>query len=116
MIGATFYGPTALAGGAGVLLYGLMLHMMTSAVWGAVFAVLLPSGTSAAAATAWGALFGLVVAVVMFYGVVSWANPTMYSRVPMMIGAFVIEHLLFGIGLGLTPVLERRTTATTPWA
>jgi hypothetical protein len=111
MIGATFYGPQALVGGAGVMLYGLILHMMTSAVWGVIFAVLLPRGISAATATGWGVLFGLVVAVVMYFGVVPWANPTMYSRVPMMIGAFVVEHLLFGAGLGLTPVLEHRATA-----
>src|SRR5918995_7513933 len=66
MIGATFYGPEALVGGGGVLLYGLVLHMITSAVWGAIFAALLPRGISLAAATGWGVLFGLVVAVVMY--------------------------------------------------
>jgi hypothetical protein len=112
MIGATFYGPEALVGGAGVLLYGLMIHMITSAAWGAVFALLLPRGISPAAAAGWGAVFSLVVLLVMTYGVLPWANPTMAARVPMMMGAFVIEHLLFGLGLGLTPVFERRAALT----
>lgn len=111
MIGATFAGPEALVGGGGVLLYGLILHMMTSAAWGALFAVLLPRGATAAAATGWGVLFALVALVVMYFGVLPWANPTMFTRVPMMIGAFIVEHLLFGVGLGLTPVLERRGAA-----
>ena len=103
LMGATFYGPQALVGGIGVLMWGLMVHMMTSAVLGVIFTWIVSLNVSSGAAAAWGIGYGLVVMFVMIYLVLPWANPTMAARVPMMMGAQVIGHVLYGMCLGLAP-------------
>src|SRR5918995_1465195 len=50
LIGATFVGPGALEGGASIIGFGLLLHLVVSTGWGILFAAILPRGTSVAAA------------------------------------------------------------------
>ena len=115
LLAGPLYGVDALIGGAGVLLVGLMVHMMVSAMYGVIFAALVGRRTSGGAAAGWGLLYGAVVWAVMRYGVVPITDSTMNDRIPVMAGAFFFEHLLFGIVLGITPALVRRfSTQTTP--
>ena len=92
LMGATFAGPHALVGGMGVLMWGMIVHLMTSAVLGLGFA--------------W---YGIVVMLVMTFLVVPWANPTMSARIPMMMFAWVIGHILYGMCLGLAPRFVARS-------
>lgn len=109
LMGATFYGPQALVGGIGVLMWGMVVHTMTSAVLGVIFAWIIGPNVSSAAAAGWGIGYGLVVMFVMMYLVLPWANPTMASRVPMMMGAQAIGHVLYGMCLGLAPAFIARS-------
>jgi hypothetical protein len=116
LIAATLYGVEALIGGAGVLMVGLIIHILVSAMFGIIFAALLSSRASGRAAFASGLVYGVVVWAVMRWGVVSWADPTMAVRLPMMAAAFFIEHLVFGGVLAITPGLVRRWSRIRPLA
>ncbi|MGQ0540161.1 MAG: hypothetical protein ACT4R6_14555 [Gemmatimonadaceae bacterium] len=108
MIGATFIGPDALDGGAGIVMYGLILHVVTSIVWGVLFAAILPRTASVGFALVAGLIYGLVVMVVMLFLVMPIVNPTMRDAVSPMMTPFAIEHLLFGAALALVPIFRRR--------
>lgn len=108
LMGATFYGPAALIGGMGTLLWGTLVHFMTSAVLGVVFAWIVGPNVSEGAAVGWDAVYGIVVMFAMTYLVVPWADPTMFARVPMMWGVWTIGHVLYGMCAGLAPSFVRR--------
>jgi len=99
-----------LVGGIGVVMWGMVVHLMTSAVLGVIFAAIIgPHVSSAAAAALWRTGYGLLVMVAMMYLVLPWANPTMASRVPIMMGAQAIGHVLYGMCLGLAPAFIARS-------
>ena len=54
-----------------------------------------------------GIAVGIVIWVAMELVVLPYMNPTMAARIALMPLAYFIAHLLFGIGLGLTPVFVR---------
>ncbi len=111
LIAATLYGVDALIGGSGVLLIGLIIHMMASAAFGIIFAALLPARASAGAAFGGGLLWGFFVWVIMTFAVISWLNPTMAARVSLISGAWFFEHLVFGAVLAITPGQVRSLSA-----
>ncbi len=114
LIAATLFGVDALVGTIGVLLMGLMIHMAVSAMFGVIFAVLIGRRSSGAAATGWGLLYGVLIWAMMSYLVVPATNTTMNVRLPLMSGAWFIEHLIFGVVLGITPAFVRRFATTAP--
>ena len=111
LIGATFVGAGALEGGAGVILYGLMLHIATAAAWGVLFAMILPKQATAGVALVAGFVYGLLVMLVMLYVVLPITNPIMREAVDGTT-SFSIEHLIYGGALALVPALRRRFTTT----
>ena len=64
---------------------------------------------SGGAAVGLGVGYGIVVMLVMTFLVVPWANPTMSARIPMMMFAWVIGHILYGMCLGLAPRFVARS-------
>ncbi len=121
LIAASTNGVDALIGGGGILLWGLMIHMVTAAVWGVIFAVVLPRRTSAGAGFGWGIGFGIVVWAVMTFIGLPLVNSTMQARISLMQGSWFIEHLLYGAVTGaLIPafrhrVAERQTAEVRPY-
>ena len=107
LVGATFIGAGALEGGAGVILYGSLLHTATAVAWGVLFAAILPRDVPLSAATIAGLVYGLLVMLVMLYVVLPIANPVMREAVDGTT-AFSIEHLIYGGALALVPALRRR--------
>lgn len=86
----------------GPALAGAMIHMMWSALYGVIFGLIWSQirGTAALAAGA-GAAYGLAVAGLMAFVVLPIVGA---GAMPAMIGlSFVIEHVLFGLLLGLWP-------------
>jgi hypothetical protein len=112
VIGATFVGPTALVGGAGILLWGLAVHMMASAAFGVIFAALMRRETPPSTALLAGLAYGLAVMVVMTWVVVPFTNHVMHDRIPLMWGSWIIQHALFGVGVSLAPYFRRRFSGT----
>jgi hypothetical protein len=116
-IAATWYGANALAGGAGILIVGLVTHLGTSAFGGVVFAALPSSRKSATAALLSGLVWGVVVWAIMSFAVMPWLNPTMYAgTVGREPGWWFVFHLIYGGTLVVTPGLVRRSSARWPAA
>lgn len=107
LTGAALIGAGALDGGTGVVIYGLLLHVLTSIVWGTVFAAILPHEASLAATMVAGLIYGLVVMLVMLYLVLPIANPVMREAVDGTT-SFTMEHLIYGGSLSLVPMLRSR--------
>jgi hypothetical protein len=93
---------------------GSVLHLATSAAWGALFGVL-ALGLRRVHTVIAGALFGVLVWIAMFYLVLPLAGVGwLGAQVP--VGLAILEHVLFGLAVGATfvpfqrvnPVFERR--------
>lgn len=92
---------------AGVVL-GLMGHMMNSVILGLVFAGLSSRATwSRGTLVGTGAVYGLVVFVVMWYGVVPAIDPVMLK---LSATVFALSHIMWGAALGL--IVPQRSQAT----
>ena len=107
MIGSTFIGPEALVGGPGIMLYGLVLHLLVSMGFGVLFAAMVRRDTPNSASILSGIAYGMGVLLLMTFIVVPLTNQVMRDRIPLMAGSFVIQHVLFGLGVALAPVLRR---------
>lgn len=103
------------AGGPALL--GVVIHMIAGAAWGLVFGLLV---SAVRARPSWvvpgGALYGLAVMVVMSYIVLPVTASTFDSGdpirdMPSMVGwgTFTVEHIIYGVVLGLAtlPVAAR---------
>ena len=89
----------------GPAVLGLVLHMMGSAFWGIIFGLIARGlHLSGAAAVISGLIYGLVVMLIMAYIVVPIVGA---PNLLQMVGwSFLISHLLYGLPLGLWPVLR----------
>ena len=107
----------------GPALLGAMIHMMTGAVYGAVFGVIasrLRLGLAALAGV--GMVYGFLVFVMSAYIGLPLAASIFNSGDPIKNmaemagwGTFIIEHLMFGVALGaLTAVGLARSSAALP--
>ena len=107
LTGAAIFGAGALEGGMGIVVYGLALHIITSIIWGTLFAGMLPREASLGATVVAGLIYGLIVMLVMLYLVLPVVNPVMREAVD---GAtsFTMEHLIYGGSLSLVPMLRRQ--------
>lgn len=111
LITVTWYGPAAMMHATvGVIMAGLITHMMMGAVLGVIFAMALrvlglPSG---AVRLAWGVLFGLIVWVVNQFLLLAIVDPMMASH--MTPWAFAMGHAVFGLVLAAFLLGARRTS------
>ncbi len=96
-----FLGERALRPGfdAATVALGLFDHLLVSAIWGILFA-LLAFGLSRWATVAFGAAWGLAALFVMMYLVVPLAGSTPVEY-GMMVGSSVLVHVTFGVAMGL---------------
>jgi uncharacterized membrane protein YagU involved in acid resistance len=106
-LGALVYGVEALVAGSMAMLAGAGLQLGFSIVLGILFALFTSRRTSIVAALFAGIAVGIIIWVAMELVVLPYENPTMAARIALMPMAYFIAHLLFGIGLGLTPVFVR---------
>lgn len=107
-VGAAFVGADALVGGAGVVVYGLVLHLLASVAFGVLFAAGARRTSASTSGAALGGLaYGLVILVLMTYVVLPLVNPTLRERVVLMPGAWFTHHVLYGLGLSLAWISSR---------
>ena len=106
-LGALVYGVEALVAGSMALLAGAGIQLGFSIVLGILFAMCTSRSTSIVAEMFVGIVVGIVIWVAMELVVLPYMNPTMAARIALMPLAYFIAHLVFGIGLGLTPVFVR---------
>lgn len=78
---------------------GLMGHMMNSVILGIIFALIAPRLTgSQSGLVGLGAVYGVLVFLVMWFVVVPVVDPVML-RLNFLV--FLLGHMMWGIGLGL---------------
>ena len=106
-LGAIVYGVEALVAGSMAMLAGAGIQLGFSIVLGILFALCTSRRTSIVAEMLVGIVVGIAIWVAMELVVLPYMNPTMAARIALMPLAYFIAHLLFGIGLGLTPVFVR---------
>ncbi|WP_053960881.1 hypothetical protein [Sulfobacillus thermosulfidooxidans] len=97
LIAAVWLGASAMHLSFGVIILGLMTHMMMGMVLGVVLAVLfrilgIPGGMGR---LVWGMVYGLVIWVINQFAVLPLIDPLMASHMPPW--AFAIAHMMFGI-------------------
>ena len=107
LIGATFRGPEALVGGAGVMLTGLFLHAIVSLIFGTLFSIAVIRRPHLAPTIVVGIGYGLLILLFMTYVVLPYANPMMRQRVIATPGAWFFSHVAFGLGVGMAPLIKR---------
>jgi hypothetical protein len=107
LTGATLIGPSALEGGAGIIAFGLLLHLVMAAAWGSLFAAILPREASAGSAFIAGLIFGTIVMLVMLHFVLPAVNPVMREAVDGTT-SFLLAHLVYGGSLATVPMLRRQ--------
>jgi hypothetical protein len=106
-IAAAFLGVNALVGGAGVVLVGLALHLVVSAAWGILYALVARRDALPGPSLVLGLVASVIILVVMSFIVMPICDPTMWARVNLMWGMWIVAHLLFGLALALVPTLRR---------
>jgi hypothetical protein len=107
LVGATFRGPEALVGGAEVMLSGLLLHALTSLVFGTLFSMAVLRRPRLAPTLVVGIAYGLLILLFMTYVVLPYANPIMRQRVIGAPGTWFFCHVAFGLGVGTAPIIKR---------
>jgi uncharacterized membrane protein YagU involved in acid resistance len=106
-LGALVYGVEALVAGSMAMLAGAGIQLGFSIVLGILFALCTSRKTSMVAALFAGIVVGIVIWVAMELLVLPYMDPTMAARIALMPMAYFVAHLLYGIGLGLTPLFVR---------
>ena len=106
-LGALVYGVEALVAGSTAMLAGAGIQLGFSIVLGILFALCMSRRTSIIAALFAGLAIGIVIWVAMDLVVLPYMNPTMAARIALMPMAYFVAHLLYGVGLGLTPLFIR---------
>ena len=106
-LGALVYGVEALVTGSMAMMAGTGIQLGFSIVLGILFALCMSRRTSIVAALFAGLAVGIIIWVAMELVVLPYMNPTMAARIALMPMAYFVAHLLFGIGLGLTPLFVR---------
>ncbi len=108
LLAATFHAPWAMTNGVDVapLLVGLMLHMVNSAIFGLIFALLLGAmmSTRSMSLTTWaigGMVLGLLLFAVNQYLVLPIVAPAMATGVGTILIWWLLGHVMYGVVLGL---------------
>jgi len=104
-IAAMIYGPAALASSGfdlGPVLLGTLLHLLVSALLGAIFGIVTRRGlrltSDFGTPVMAGLVYGLLIWMAAYFVVLPLLNPTLLDVYPP---AFIIQHIAYGVVLGL---------------
>ncbi len=107
-VAATFYGPLAFVGAAGVTAIGVLLFIALAMAIGVIFSVLTYNATRSWPLIFWGVLFGTAVWAVMTYVFVPIFDPTLGARISFFAAFWLFLHWIYGAFTGLfIPSLRR---------
>jgi hypothetical protein len=110
-LGALVYGVEALIVGPNAMLVGAAIQLGFFIVIGILFALPMSRDTSTIKALCGGLLVAIVIWFAMYLVVMPLWNPTMAARVTLMPLAYFLAHLLYGVGLAMTPAFIRAFSA-----
>jgi hypothetical protein len=109
-LGALAYGVEALVAGNAAVTIGAAIQLGFSLALGILFGVVMSRRTPIFLAMLLGIVVGIAIWVAMNLYVLPFMDPTMAARVALMPMAYFVAHVLFGIGLGTTPLFIRAFT------
>ena len=104
---SNFLGPSAFQAGVGVALFGCLLHLIMSLIWGAIYT--LATFRVRALAKNWlvsGAIFGVIVRLVMAHLIVPLGRATMPLAHGLYLVNLYVAHILF-FGIPVAWVISR---------
>jgi hypothetical protein len=101
------YGIEALVVGSVAITTGVGIQLGFSVALGILFGLATSRRTSMILAPFAGVAIGIAIWVAMELYVLPFLDPTMAARIALMPVAYFVAHVLFGIGLGITPLLVR---------
>ena len=104
------YGVEALVAGSVATITGAGIQLGCSLAIGLLFGLATSRRTSMILALFAGVAIGIAIWVAMELYVLPFLDPTMAARIALMPVAYFVAHVLFGIGLGVTPLLFRALT------
>jgi hypothetical protein len=107
LISGLFFGVKVILGGAELVLLGLAIHLVTGALLGVAFSVLVSPLENRRQAFWEGIIYGVIVWAIMSYVVLPFLNHTMSERMAIISGWWFLCHLIFGALLYITPDLLR---------
>jgi len=112
------YGVEALVAGSMAITTGAGIQLGLSVALGILFGLATSRRTSMILALFAGVAIGIAIWVAMELYVLPFLDPTMAARIALMPVMYFVAHVLFGIGLGTTPLvvraLSRRRVRETP--
>lgn len=121
LVAATFHSQWAMVKGVEIfpILVGLMFHMMNSAIFGLIFALVLGAilRERSAVVTMWvvgGVVWGLILFIVNQYVILPLVDPAMAMGAATVLFWWIVAHLMYGFVLGVlvaSPVGVRRIVA-----
>src|SRR5258708_1513186 len=106
-LGALVYGVEAFVAGPTAMLVGVLIQLAISIVIGILFALFMSRETSTVAALVAGIVVGVALWAAMDLFVLPRAKPTMAARIALMPIGYFVAHVLFGVGLAMSPALIR---------
>lgn len=106
-LAALVYGVEALVEGPAAIVTGAGIQLVLSVLLGILFGLATSRRTSTILAMSAGVAVGVAIWALMELYVLPILDPTMAARIALMPVAYFVSHVLFGIGLGLTPFLVR---------
>jgi hypothetical protein len=101
------YGVEALLAGSLAISTGAGIQLGFSVALGILFGLAVSRRTSVILALFAGLAIGIAIWAAMELYVLPFLDPTMEARIALMPVAYFVAHVLFGIGLGTTPLLVR---------
>jgi hypothetical protein len=111
LVAALYFGPDAVGAGTLPIVLGASTHLAVAAFWGMVFGAIVRRSGNVGSSLLSAFAFGAVVWGFMTYLVIPWANTTLYATVMQMQLYWLALHLVFALGLALSPALARRLYA-----
>lgn len=118
LVGATFYGVSALIGGGGVVDVGIVIHLVVSGVAGMIFGLLFGNRLHKASGLAVGIFYGMAIWVLNTWVVLPWLDVVMQQREMAGLGWWWTLHVIYGgLLLFMPPIvhaLSRRGAFSAP--
>ncbi len=108
LVAGSFQGVRALISGPGTILVGLLLHLLISALFGGIFAVLLGNRNPGVITIVYGWAYAMAILLLMTFIVLPRIDMTMASRVRVIPIEWLMAHLVFGTAVALTPLVHLR--------
>lgn len=113
-LAASTFARDAIAGGAGHLAVGALLWAVVSVALALLYASFVPRDHPFASAAAIGVGYATAVLGLMASIVLPRVNPAMRAAWAAAGGAWVVAFAIYGVALGLVPLLRRRWSAAAP--